>query len=549
MVKQLRLAITLALLAVAVVFLLASCGGQTTTTTAAPTTQPGETTTTEPAAADTLTIAVSADPGSLDQDFVAFDLVALALHKNIYPYMVDYGVTTVEGAEIHDTTNVIPVFAESLETIDDGKTWILKIREGITFPSGNELTAEDVKWSKDRAFAAQANVAGVYRVIGLNEPEQIEVIDKYTVQFTQDAPSALTELIQVIGLYVFDSEEMKKHATEADPWAQEWATLNATSGGAFNVVSWQRGSELVLEANGQYPLGKPYFDTVRMNIVPAPATRRLMLERGDVDIAFDLTRKDLEDLKGNPDLKVISVPSSQMTQIFLDVTTPPLDNNIVRQAIAYAVPYEQIVSVVYGGDARLVKSPVPLDMPGHSPQGHPYEYDLDKAKELLEQAGYGDGFPTSLAIETDNEEQERIAILLQSELRKVGIDLEIETLDPATFVDRRAKKTIPMQIGSAALWINDVQYMLEIEWTTGAFLNYANYSNPRVDEIAAELRVTIDRDARMALAREVQEEIFANDVPTIPLCQPNFNLAMRQDIEGWVQPVDLLFRLEYLRRG
>jgi ABC-type transport system substrate-binding protein len=106
-----------------------------------------------------------------------------------------------------------------------------------------------------------------------------------------------------------------------------------------------------------------------------------------------------------------------------------------------------------------------------------------------------------------------------------------------------------MQIGSAALWINDVQYMLEIEWTTGAFLNYANYSNPRVDEIAAELRTTIDPDARMALAKEIQEEIFANDVPTIPLAQPNFNLAMRQDIEGWTQPVDLLFRLEYLRRG
>ncbi len=544
--RSVALVLSLAL-SLGLAFLLASCGGSATTTAA--TTGGTAEGPSGPATADkVLTIAIASDPGSLDQDFVAFDLIALALHKNIYPYLIDYGVTTVDGAEVQDTSNIIPVYAESFTSDDGGKTWLLKIRQGITFPSGNVLTAEDVKWSKDRAFAAQANVAGVYRVIGLTEKEQIEVIDKYTVKITQAAPSALSELIQVIGLYVFDSEEMKKHATESDPWAQEWATLNHTGGGAFNIESWQKGSGLVLSANSQYPLGKPYFDEVRLNIVPAAANRRLMLERGDIDIAFDLTRQDLKDLKNNPDLKVISVPSNEIAQIYIDISIPPLDNKLVRQAIAYAIPYEQLISGVYGGDARPMTSIVPREMPGWSENGFPYTYDPAKAKSLLEEAGMSNGFSTSLAIMTDNDEQERIAILLQSELKKVGIDLAIEKLDPATFVDRRAKKTIPMQIGIAALWVNDVQYLLEIEWTTGAFLNYSNYSNPRVDEIAAALRETVEPAPRMALIKEVQEEIFAEEVPAIPLLQPNFNLAMRKDINGWVQPVDQLFRLAYLKR-
>jgi peptide/nickel transport system substrate-binding protein len=554
------LRIVVLLLTVALVFAVASCGksattttaAATTTTTAATTTTAGSTAsttaTTAGAGADTITLAVSADPSSLDQDFVAFDTIALAIHKNIYPFLIDYGVTQVSGADVQDTTKILPLYAESFKSDDGGKTWILKIKKGIKFPSGNELTADDVKWSKDRAFAAQANVAGVYRIIGLNKPEQVEKVDQYTVKFTQDAPSALTELIQVIGLYVFDSVEMKKHATADDPWAKTWATQNSTGGGAFNVKSWQKGAEIVLEANPVYPLGEPAVKTVRIVIIPAAANRRLQLEKGDVDIALDLPRKDLTELKSNPDLKVVSVPSNEFVFIPLDVTKPPFDNKIVRQAMAYAIPYAQIISGVYGGDARAATSPVPLDMPGSSPKGYPYTYDLEKAKALMQQAGMEKGFQTTLAIDQSNEEQEQIAILVQSELKKINVTVNIEKLDPATFVDRRAKKTVPMQVASGQLWVNDVQYMLGTSMTEGGFLNYANYNNPSVNDIYKKLGETTDNAARMALVADLQT-ILADDVPWLMLAQPNFNVPMRKNISGWVQPVDALFRLQYLKKG
>ncbi len=124
--------------------------------------------------------------------------------KNTYPFMIDYSVKDVDGGMIHDTDNVLPLFAESWESNEDGTVWTLTLKQGITFPSGNELTAEDVKWSKDRALAAQANVAGIYRIIGITEPDQIEVVDDYTVRFTQAQPaSAMSSQIQIISLFVY----------------------------------------------------------------------------------------------------------------------------------------------------------------------------------------------------------------------------------------------------------------------------------------------------------------------------------------------------------
>lgn len=541
----------LALVIVLALLVIAGCGSSGTT--AAPsstdTTVTGDSTTTGTADDSVLTIAVASDPASMDHDYITFDTIGMGIHKNILPFAIDYGVKEVEGAFVQDTTDIVPVYAESFTSEDGGKTWILKLRQGIKFPSGNELTAKDVKWSKDRAFEAQGNVAGVYRMIGLTKPEQVEIVDDYTIKFTQDFASPLSEHIQIISLFIYDSEEMKKHATEDDPWAKEWASRNNTSGGAYNLVSWQAGGEVVLEANPQYPLGEPQIKKIRLVIIPSAANRRLQLEKGDVDIALDLTRKDIQDLKADADLQVLSVPSNEFWFIPLDVSQPPFDNKLVRQAIAYAIPYDQIIDGVFNGDARASTSLVPLDMPGHTDAGYPYTYDLEKAKEPLAQAGMADGFSTKLAIDQASEEQERIAILVQSELKKIGIEVEIEKLDPATFSDRRAKKTVPMQIAAGQMWVNDVYYLLSTSLTEGGFLNYSNYNNPEVQRIYEESGQTTDEAARLKMFEELQTDILADEVPWVMLGQPNFNVPMAKNISGWTQAEDALFRLQNLSKN
>ncbi|WBB75843.1 ABC transporter substrate-binding protein [Micromonospora sp. WMMD1128] len=497
------------------------------------------------AAAKTLRIAVSSYLSSWDQDFVGFDLTALMLYKNVFPYLIDYGVTDAGGSKILDTQNIIPTFAESFEPDAEQKVWTLKLRRGVKFASGNEMKAADVKWSKDRAFAAQANVAGIYRTIGLTEADQVKVVDDYTVEFHQAFPSALTRQIQAISLYVFDSVEAKKRAGASDPWAKEWFAKNPPTGGYFNVAKATQGQEIELSANTGYPGPDPAkTSTIRISVVPAASNQRLQLQAGDIDIALGISQRDIQDLKKAAGIKVISAASNRQVAIQMSVTAAPFNNVNVRKALAYAVPYEQIITNVYGGDARAAKSPVPLDMPGYDEVGYPFTHDLDKAKAAMAAAGQA-SLDSELVFEADNEEQQKIAVQVQGEAAKAGIRLKLTPLDPATLGERRTKKNIPLQLTSGQLWVDDVEYMLATSFVKGANLNYSNYSNPEIEQIYEKSHTTVETGARNALWKRVQE-ILAADVPWVVICQPNFNLPVRESVAGWVQPMDGLARLRYL---
>ncbi|MBL7252878.1 ABC transporter substrate-binding protein [Paractinoplanes lichenicola] len=496
-------------------------------------------------AASTLRIAVSSYLSSWDQDFVGFDLTALMLFKNVYPYMIDYGVTSAGDSQILDTANIAPTFAESFEPDSTQKIWTLKLRQGVKFASGNEMKAADVKWSKDRAFAAQANVAGIYRTIGLTKPEQVIVKDDYTVEFHQEFPSALTKQIQAISLYVFDSVEAKKHATDADPWAKEWFAKNAPTGGYFNVTKATQGQEIELSANKDYPgTDGAKTPTIRLSVVPAAANQRLQLQAGDIDIALGITGQDLQDLKKVEGVKVLSAASNNQVAIQMSVTTAPFDDVNVRKALAYAVPYEQIIKNVYGGDARPTKSLVPLDMPGYAETGYPFTYDIEKAKQALAASGKT-AINSELVFAADSDEQQKIAVQVQAEAAKAGITLKLTPLDPATLGERRTQKSIPLQITTGQLWVNDVEYMLATSFVKGAALNYSNYTNPELEQIYTKSHTTVDDAARQQLWAQVQT-ILAADVPWVIICQPNFNLPVREKVAGWVQPMDGLARLRYL---
>jgi peptide/nickel transport system substrate-binding protein len=499
-------------------------------------------------AAQTLTIAVPNAPASWDQDYVAFDLTALALEKNYYPYMVNYGVKTLAGAQVQNTGQVLPVFADSWTANADQTVWTLKVKKGITFPSGNPLTAADVKWSKDRAFAAKANVAGVYALIGLTEPGQVKQLDDYTVQFTQSYPSALSSAIQVISLYVFDSKLMMSHATSADPWAKQWASQNPTSGGVFNVTAHSE-SAIALTANTQFPSSpKPAVQTVNLQVTPSSADQRLELQNGAIDIATGLSSQDIRSLKGVSGVNVLGGPNNAFNFLAMDVTHPPFNNVKVRQALAWAIPYQPLLTTVYGGEARLSTSIVPLDMPGSSPIGYPYSYNPTKAKALLKAAGMSSGLSAQLVISEGDPDQQQIAILIQNALKQVGVNVSIEPLDPATLNTGRENKTIRMQLGNGQYWVNDVQYMVGTSLIPGGYLNYSNYSNPAITKLYNQSAHTADQAKRLGYFHQMQV-ILGQDVPWLMLGQPNFALPVRTSVTGWVQPVDGLFRLQYLKNA
>jgi peptide/nickel transport system substrate-binding protein len=502
----------------------------------------------ESSSSSSLTIAVTSRPGSWDQDYLAFDTVGLALMRNYQPYMLDHPTHPEGDARVEDTTKLIPVFAESWKASADGRIWTLRLKRGIKFPSGNPLTAHDVKWSKDRAFAAKANVAGLYALIGLTKPEQVEVVDDYTVRFHQAHASGLTDAVQAICLYVFDSKLMKEHASDGDPWAKQWAARNPTNGGVYNVTSQRSGGAIELERNPEFPgRPKPQVENVRVLVAPSSSSQRLQLESGDVDIALGLSRRDITQLKDSDGIEVLSFPSSERLDVQLDVTKPPFHQVEVRRALAHAVPNDEIIKTVFDGDARRVKSLVPIDMPGYDDTSYPYEYDPAQAKAMLRSAG-ADGLSSTLTIAQEAPEDEQVAILLRDALGEVGAGIEIERLDAATLNDRRAKKTLPMQLTTGQYWVNDVEYEVGTSFIEGAFLNYANYSNPTIERLQQRVSRITDEQQRLAIFRQMQK-ILGADVPWLALCQPNASIPMRSSVSGWVQTVDGLFRLQGLRRS
>jgi peptide/nickel transport system substrate-binding protein len=491
-----------------------------------------------------LRVGVPNDVGGWDFDYAAFNLVGIMVLKNIYPFTIDYGVRRIGSSRVGNTESFVPVFAESWTPSRNGRVWTLKLRRNARFPSGKPVTAEDIKWSKDRAFAAKANVAGVYRLIGLTEPDQVDIVDDRTVRFTHAFASPMATQIHIFCDFFVEAAETKKHATGSDPWAKDWLSKNPPNGGQYNVTSYRAGQEIVLQANPRLPIAKPRVKEVRLGVVSSGASMRAQLERGDIDLALGLSRRDVRELKGKSGVRVISVPSNEFTTLPINTTMEPFDKVLVRRALAYAVPYDRILSSIFRGDARRSTSFAPLDMPGRI-NAYPYRYDLARAKRLMQQAGQG-SFDTELVIEANNVEQQQIAILVRSEFQKIGVNVAIKQLDPATLGDRRAKKNIPLQIASGQMWVNDIEYLLSVTLTKTAFLNYSNYSNPTIESIFTRLHTTANKKTRNQLFGRVQR-ILAADVPMLMLGQPNFNLPLRSGISGWVQPVDGLARFYYLQ--
>lgn len=495
-----------------------------------------------------LVVGVSADIGSWDQDGGGgYDPTGAILHKAIYLYPMDWGVKSVAGGKIADPVNIANVYAGSWTSSERGKVWTLKLKAGRKWPSGNPLTAEDVYWSAQRGLGLQRNVAGIYRLIGLEKISQIEVVDPLTVRYTQNYPSALSTQIQLIGLFIYDSKLLKEHATTSDPWALDWAGKNPQVGGAYAISARVPGQSITLQANSNYPLPVPTKQIV-LRVIPSSANMRLQLEKGDIDVASTLTRRDIVQLKGKQGIKIISAPSAEQVSLPINVKVKPFNDVRVRRAMAWATPYDQIIKTVYGGDARRATSYVPLDTVGSSPIGYPYKYDLAKARAELAKSSAKGGFKSELVIPTGDQATQQAAILLANSLKQIGINLSIKQLDPATLSARRGKKDIALQLVSGSYWVSDVEYMLAVSYTKSAFINYSQYVSPKVEAAYAKLHTATNQAARVKLARRVQVQM-AKDVPALMIAQPNFNIAVRSSVGGWVQPVDGIMRLRYLTKS
>ena len=498
-------------------------------------------------ASSPLVIGVSQDVGSWDQDGGGgYDPTAEITNKATYLYAMDWGVKKIKGGFIQDPYNPVNTYAQSWTSSQGGKVWTLKLKPGKKWPSGNPVTADDFYWSAQRAFGLKRNVAGIYGLIGLTDISQVTKVDPLTVRYTQTYPSALSTQIQLIGLFVYDSKLMKSHATSSDPWALDWASKNPQLGGPYTVSAHVPGQSITLQANPQYPLPVPTKQIV-LRVIPSSAVERLELQKGAIDIASNLSRQDIKQLQGKSGVKVISAPSADQLSLPINVKMAPFNNVHVRRAMAWATPYSQIIKTVYGGAARRANSYVPLDTVGNSPTGYPYTYDLAKARAELAKSKVPHGFRAELVIPAGDQALQQTAIITANSLKQIGINLKITQLDPATLSARRTKKNIALQLVDGSFWVSDIEYVLAVSYTKKAFINYSQYVSPVVEAAYTKLHTTTATPARVKLAKVVQVQM-GKDVPALMIAQPNYNIAVRSNVGGWVQPIDGIMRVRYLTK-
>jgi peptide/nickel transport system substrate-binding protein len=508
-----------------------------------------------PTRAQTLIVVTEEGPSTLDIDAPTANVETHGASWNTYDRLITHArIKLPDGSWSYDYTKFEPELAESWKIAPDGKSAIFHLRKNAKFHDNTPVTANDVKWSFDRAVSVGGFPSIQMGASEMKSPNQFVVIDNYTLRIDFPRPNKLIlPNLAVPIAKVVNSTLAKKHATAKDPWAIDWVGKHDCGGGAYIVETWKPGSEIVFKRFDGWKSGPlPYFPRVISRQIASAGTRRALLEKGDADLSFNLPPKDFAELVKEGKLTVIGTPvDSELLYIDMLTTKPPFNNVKVRQAVAYAIPYEDILHTalfdrgkgMFGGPG----GPTTSDWPQQSP----YHTDLVKAKALLAEAGYANGFETTLSYDVSTAAtREPIALLVRDSLSKIGVDVSIEKVPGAEWYTRLNKKDMPMLIMSFKAWLNYPDYYFY--WTYDGINNSVfddmNYVNPKMDKLIEAARFEPDK-AKYADKVKGFIKIAFDDVPRIPLVQDFRDVAMQKSIHNYTYWFHLVLDFRQLTRA
>ena len=427
--------------------------------------------------------------------------------------------------------------AESWSTERDGATIVLKMRRGVKFPSGRPVTAHAVKYCFDRGLQSPGYMRLLFpSLIGVKSPEQFEVRDENTFALRMEQPNPMAmDILALSNNAIMDPDEVKSHATKDDAWAAEWLKRNIAGVGPYRLVKNEPGVEIVLEASKGYWRPEPYFQRVVLKFVPNEADRVLLLKRKAIDMVVGrpgLSPKNVKSLEGAPGLKIFNVPDTTCHYLCMNQKKAPFDNKLVRQAVNYAIPIQAIMPGVLFGYATQMKSPLPHLTPGYTGNLSPYKHDIEKARQLMKEAGVKAPIPVKLAVRVGYVTHEQAAVWLQRELEKIGFKIEIVKETDATFRQVAIKGDHDLSIESWQSWVNDPWYHLNfLMHSRSKFTNASFYSNPILDKIIDESMAETNPDRRFGNAR-VAQKILVDDAVWGFLWYDSWTRVMKADVSG-----------------
>jgi len=494
----------------------------------------------------TLLIAAERTPDGIDGDVLKPGTLEVVVQT--YEGLLRYGkMPGTDGNDVLDSSKIEGHYAESWTVADEGRTIVMKLRQGVRSPFGNELTAADVEWTFAKSFAQKRTGAFIHANFG--KITSVKATGRYEVTFTLSQPSstfftALTHYTPGI----FDTTELKKHATADDPWALKYLDTHTVGFGAYHLESLRPGEQAVYVANPNYFLGKPPFDRIVYRAVPSPANRAMLLKTGQVQWIHRLPLQMVGDLRSDPKLKVAKAVHRATQSAIMNPAFKPFDDVRVRQALNYAADKDLLNTVVFLGEGVPAASIVTPGVDGALTGAVPYPYDPARAKALLAEAGFPNGLDIELLYSDLNLWEEAFAIQLADQYKASGIRL---TLKKITAADMRARgavtrRDMPFFTSENGPVIMDMLYALYIMARSDGVTNRGAYNSPQMDALIDEATRTLDRDKRLVLTRQAQE-LWNRDAPWVTSVFQPFYEIMPRTVCGYVYYPDETVRWRDLR--
>ncbi|GED51214.1 ABC transporter substrate-binding protein [Brevibacillus borstelensis] len=424
-----------------------------------------------------------------------------------------------------------PGLAESYEQKDD-TTWIFKLRQGVTFHNGEEFNADAVKFSLERVLNEKQKSPQRGNISAISA---VNVLDPYTVEIkTKEPYNLLPHRLFYLSIVP------PKYVQEVGD--QEFAQKPVGTG-PYKFAEWVKGDKIVLEANENYFKGAPKIKKVSFRVIPEVATQIAELQSGGVDIIRMVPPDMLAQLEGNPQLAVTSTPLLRVYYMAFDTKKKPFDDARVRQAMNYAVDIDTIVKKVLADKAVRTPAGVNPNHFGFDESIKPYPYDPEKAKSLLKEAGYENGFETEIHYFTPGIGQQ-ITDAVISDLSKVGIKAKAKFYpESSSFVEKQRAGDLPFRLGHWGSYsVYDADAILQPMFDSkGVYGKYFN--TPQLDALINEARSSVDQDKRKALYSQAQQLIY-KEAPWIFLFSPMDNQAYNAKLQFQARADERIYAYE-----
>ena len=445
-----------------------------------------------------------------------------------------------------ESAEIVPDLAESWTISPDGMLVTFKLRKGVKFHDGTPFNADAVKFCWDRMLKADLSAAGKYKTYA--NLDSVKVIDDYTVTFapTAPTPSMMHWFAGGQKFYIVSPTYLKAHMTADDPLAIKWMANHECGTGPFELVEWEPDSKYTFKKFDGYWGGTeglrpaPKVDKITYKIVKDASATRMMLEKGDVDIAEKLPTDAIDKLSKTPGIQIKLARDWRIVFAIMNCKKAPFDNVKVRQAISYAVKYDELIKLVENNRVQRIAGTMMDGFLGYDPKLFRYEFDLQKAKTLMKEAGYPNGFKATLIYSQDRYMGfELMSVMLQSYLKQIGIDLTLQKMAWPTQVDTMKTGDFEMALQT---WTADYPEPVEENFfffsskAFGAKWNWSYWENQKSDELNDLLMTTVDEQKRIEYVHEIQK-LGVDNAVYLYFYQAATPIAMRDNVQDiWFHP-------------